>query len=142
MVATYDKAPAMSAAKVTDGAIAAIEKGIYSLIVINYANPDMVGHTGNLEATVKAIETVDRQVGRLLSGISQAGGTAILIADHGNAEKMFDEQGNPWTAHTTNPVPFILVEGEGRKIPGHGTDLALRLPLRSCKSLAYLNPWK
>jgi 2,3-bisphosphoglycerate-independent phosphoglycerate mutase len=126
MVATYDKAPTMSAAKVTDGAIAAIEKGIYSLIVINYANPDMVGHTGNLEATVKAIETVDRQVGRLLSGISQAGGTAILIADHGNAEKMFDEQGNPWTAHTTNPVPFILVEGEGRKIPGHGTDVALR----------------
>jgi 2,3-bisphosphoglycerate-independent phosphoglycerate mutase len=126
MVATYDKAPAMSAAKVTDGAIAAIEKGIYSLIVINYANPDMVGHTGNIEATVKAIETVDRQVGKLLSSISQAGGTAILIADHGNAEQMFDEQGNPWTAHTTNPVPFILVEGEGRKIPGHGTDVALR----------------
>jgi 2,3-bisphosphoglycerate-independent phosphoglycerate mutase len=126
MVATYDKAPAMSASKVTDGAIAAIEKGIYSFIVINYANPDMVGHTGNLEATIKAIETVDRQVGRLLGSISQAGGTAILIADHGNAEKMFDEQGNPWTAHTTNPVPFILVEGEGRKIPGHGTDVSLR----------------
>lgn len=126
MVATYDRAPAMSAAKVTEGAIAAVEKGIYSLIVINYANPDMVGHTGNMEATVTAIEVVDRCVGKLLESISQAGGTAILIADHGNAESMFDEQGQPWTAHTTNPVPFILVEGERRKIPGHGTDVALR----------------
>ncbi|MCU0565329.1 MAG: 2,3-bisphosphoglycerate-independent phosphoglycerate mutase [Oculatellaceae cyanobacterium Prado106] len=126
MVATYDRAPAMSAAKVTDGAIAAIEKGIYSFIVINYANPDMVGHTGNIEATVKAVETVDACLGRLLEGISRSGGTAILIADHGNAEYMHDEQGNPWTAHTTNPVPFILVEGERRKIPGHGTDVALR----------------
>jgi len=126
MVATYDSTPAMSAAKVTEGAIAAINKGIYSLIVINYANPDMVGHTGNLEATVKAVETVDRCVGKLLESVSRAGGTALLTADHGNAERMFDEQGNPWTAHTTNPVPFILVEGEGRKIPGHGTDVSLR----------------
>jgi len=86
----------------------------------------MVGHTGNLEATIKAVETVDRCVGKLLESISQAGGTALLTADHGNAEQMFDEQGNPWTAHTTNPVPFILVEGEGRKIPGHGTDVSLR----------------
>jgi 2,3-bisphosphoglycerate-independent phosphoglycerate mutase len=126
MVATYDRAPAMSAAKVTEGAIAAIDQGIYSFVVINYANPDMVGHTGNLEATVKAVEVVDRCVGRLLESISKAGGTAILIADHGNAECMYDEQGNPWTAHTTNPVPFILVEGERRKIPGHGTEVALR----------------
>jgi 2,3-bisphosphoglycerate-independent phosphoglycerate mutase len=126
MVATYDRAPAMSAAKVTDGAIAAIERSVYSLIVINYANPDMVGHTGNMEATVKAIETVDNCLGRLLESIGRAGGTAILIADHGNAESMVDEQGNPWTAHTTNPVPFILVEGERRKIPGHGTEVALR----------------
>jgi 2,3-bisphosphoglycerate-independent phosphoglycerate mutase len=86
----------------------------------------MVGHTGNMEATVQAIEVVDRCVGRLLESISKAGGTAILIADHGNAECMYDEQGNPWTAHTTNPVPFILVEGERRKIPGHGTEVALR----------------
>ncbi|PSB16872.1 2,3-bisphosphoglycerate-independent phosphoglycerate mutase [filamentous cyanobacterium CCP2] len=126
MVATYDRAPAMSAVQVTDGAIAAIEKGIYSLVVINYANPDMVGHTGNIEATVKALETVDHCLGRLLEGISKAGGTAIIIADHGNAERMRDEDGNPWTAHTTNPVPFILVEGEQRKIPGHGTEVALR----------------
>lgn len=126
MVATYDRAPAMSAAAVTEGAIAAVEKGIYSLIVINYANPDMVGHTGNLDATVKAIETVDTCLGRLLESIGKAGGTAIIIADHGNAELMWDEQGNPWTAHTTNPVPFILVEGEKRKIPGHGTEVLLR----------------
>ncbi|MBD2067312.1 2,3-bisphosphoglycerate-independent phosphoglycerate mutase [Leptolyngbya sp. FACHB-671] len=126
MVATYDRAPAMSAKQVTDVAIAAVEKQIYSLIVINYANPDMVGHTGQMEATVKAIETVDRCVGRLLESIVRAGGTTIIIADHGNAEYMYDEQGNPWTAHTTNLVPFILVEGEGRKIPGHGTEVSLR----------------
>ena len=127
MVATYDRAPAMSAKKVTDGVIAAIEKGIYSLVVVNYANPDMVGHTGNVEATVKAIETVDVCLGRLLESISKAGGTAIIIADHGNAERMRDEDGNPWTAHTTNPVPFILVEGEGRKISGYGTEVPLRM---------------
>jgi 2,3-bisphosphoglycerate-independent phosphoglycerate mutase len=126
MVATYDRAPAMSAAQVTDGAIAAVEKGIYSLIVINYANPDMVGHTGNLEATVQAVEAVDACLGRLIESIGKAGGTAIIIADHGNAELMWDEQGNPWTAHTTNPVPFILVEGEKRKIPGYGTEVELR----------------
>ena len=126
MVATYDKAPAMSADKVTDVAIAAVAKRLYSLIVINYANPDMVGHTGKMEPTVAALETVDRCLGRLLESIIQAGGTTIIIADHGNAEVMCDGQGNPWTAHTTNPVPFILVEGEGRKIPVHGTDVPLR----------------
>lgn len=126
MVATYDKAPAMSAEKVTDVAIAAIKKQIYSLIVLNYANPDMVGHTGKMEPTVTALETVDRCLGRLLESIIQAGGTTIITADHGNAEVMCDGQGNPWTAHTTNPVPFILVEGEGRKIPVHGTEVPLR----------------
>ncbi|MGJ3247966.1 MAG: 2,3-bisphosphoglycerate-independent phosphoglycerate mutase [Elainellaceae cyanobacterium] len=126
MVATYDRAPAMSADQVTDVAIAAVEKRIYSLIVINYANPDMVGHTGNIDASVQAVETVDRCLGKLLNSIVSAGGTTIVIADHGNAECMRDENGNPWTAHTTNPVPFILVEGEGRKIPGHGTEVNLR----------------
>ena len=125
-VATYDRAPAMSAKAVTDTAITAIEERQYSLIVMNYANPDMVGHTGNMDATVQALEAVDVQLGRLLSSISQAGGTAIIIADHGNAEYMWDENGNPWTAHTTNPVPFILVEGEGLKIPGRGCDVQLR----------------
>ncbi|MBS0018470.1 MAG: 2,3-bisphosphoglycerate-independent phosphoglycerate mutase [Arthrospira sp. SH-MAG29] len=135
-VATYDQKPEMSAEEVTEVALEGIDKGIYSLIVINYANPDMVGHTGMMDAAVKAIETVDRCLGELLAGISKAGGTAIIIADHGNAEYMCDEQGNPWTAHTTNPVPFILVEGEGRKIPGHGTDV----PLRSDGSLADIAP--
>jgi 2,3-bisphosphoglycerate-independent phosphoglycerate mutase len=126
MVATYDKAPAMSAEAVTDIAIAAVRKRIYSLVVINYANPDMVGHTGQIPETVEAIETVDRCLGRLLESISQVGGTALITADHGNAEYMRDEQGNPWTAHTTNPVPFIVVEGEKAKITGYGTDVTLR----------------
>jgi 2,3-bisphosphoglycerate-independent phosphoglycerate mutase len=126
MVMTYDQKPEMSAEAVTDVAIAATNKKEYSLIVINYANPDMVGHTGQMDATVTALEAVDRAVGRLLESVNRAGGTAIIIADHGNAEQMWDDHGNPWTAHTTNPVPFILVEGEGRKIPGHGTDVALR----------------
>jgi 2,3-bisphosphoglycerate-independent phosphoglycerate mutase len=126
MVATYDQTPAMSAKAVTDGAIAAIKKRIYSLVVINYANPDMVGHTGNMDATVTALEAVDASLGRLLAAISAAGGTALITADHGNAEQMWDENHKPWTAHTTNRVPFVLVEGEGAKIPGHGTDVHLR----------------
>ncbi|OUL29742.1 phosphoglycerate mutase (2,3-diphosphoglycerate-independent) [Nostoc sp. T09] len=126
MVATYDKAPAMSAEAVTNVAIAAIEKCIYSLVVINYANPDMVGHTGQIEATIEAIEKVDRCLGRLLASIIKVGGTTIITADHGNAEYMLDDAGNPWTAHTTNPVPLILLEGEKVKIPGHGTNVELR----------------
>jgi 2,3-bisphosphoglycerate-independent phosphoglycerate mutase len=126
MVATYDQAPQMSARAVTQGAIEAIQKGIYALIVMNYANPDMVGHTGNYEATTKAIREVDACLGLLLSAVSQAGGTALITADHGNAEYMWDEKHQPWTAHTSNPVPFILVEGERRKILGHGADVQLR----------------
>lgn len=126
MVPTYDQQPAMSAPEVTDKAITSIQKGIYSLVVLNYANTDMVGHTGKMEATIKATETVDQNLGRLLNTVIKAGGTLLITADHGNAELMWDEEGNPWTAHTTNPVPFILVEGEGRKIPGHGTEVPLR----------------
>ncbi|MGD1860482.1 MAG: 2,3-bisphosphoglycerate-independent phosphoglycerate mutase [Leptolyngbyaceae cyanobacterium] len=125
-VATYDQAPSMSASQVTDAAIAAVQKGVYSLIVINYANPDMVGHTGKLDATVEALETVDHEVGRLLEAIGQAGGTALITADHGNAEYMWDENHKPWTAHTTNPVLFVVVEGEKLKVPGHGGDVQLR----------------
>jgi 2,3-bisphosphoglycerate-independent phosphoglycerate mutase len=111
---------------VTKTALTAIEKGIYSLVVINYANPDMVGHTGKMDATVTALQAVDENLGRLIEGIGKAGGTAIIIADHGNAELMWDENHKPWTAHTTNPVPFILVEGEKLKVPAYGGDVNLR----------------
>jgi 2,3-bisphosphoglycerate-independent phosphoglycerate mutase len=126
MVATYDRAPEMSAQAVTDAVIEAVNRQVYSLIVVNYANPDMVGHTGNLEAAIEAIETVDRCLGQVIETVNQAGGTLLITADHGNAEYMRDADGNPWTAHTTNPVPLILVEGEARKIIGHGTDVPLR----------------
>jgi 2,3-bisphosphoglycerate-independent phosphoglycerate mutase len=125
-VATYDQAPAMSAAKLTENCIAAIQKGIYSLVVINYANPDMVGHTGRMDATTEAITTVDHCVGRLMEATNRMGGTLLITADHGNAEVMQGPDGRPWTAHTTNPVPVILVEGEQRKLPGHGTAVQLR----------------
>lgn len=125
-VATYDQSPAMSAETLTDDCIAAIQKGQYSLVVINYANPDMVGHTGQMDATTEAIQTVDRCVGRLMEATNRIGGTMVITADHGNAEVMEGPDGRPWTAHTTNPVPLILVEGEKRKLPGHGTDVHLR----------------
>jgi len=125
-VATYDQSPAMSAEQLTDSCIAAIQKGIYSLVVINYANPDMVGHTGQMQATTEAVTTVDTCVGRLMEATNRSGGTLVITADHGNAEVMEGPDGRPWTAHTTNPVPVILVEGEKRKLPGHGTDVQLR----------------
>ncbi len=126
MVATYDRAPAMSAKEVTDTVRKAIDKRIYSLIIVNYANPDMVGHTGNIDAAVEAIETVDGCLGSIIDSAVKAGGTILITADHGNAECMRDDSGNPWTAHTTNPVPFIVIEGERRKIPGHGAEVKLR----------------
>jgi 2,3-bisphosphoglycerate-independent phosphoglycerate mutase len=125
-VATYDLKPEMSAQAVTDAAIAAIEKGIYSLVVLNYANPDMVGHTGNYDAAMQAILAVDRCLGQLIDRTTRMGGTLLITADHGNAEYMWDEQGNPWTAHTTNLVPFVVVEGEKRKIPHRGGAVRLR----------------
>jgi 2,3-bisphosphoglycerate-independent phosphoglycerate mutase len=125
-VATYDQAPAMSAEQLTEHCIAAINKGIYALVVINYANPDMVGHTGEMNATIDAIHTVDQSVGRLLEATNRMGGTLLVTADHGNAELMEGPDGRPWTAHTTNPVPVILVEGEKRKLPGHGNAVELR----------------
>ena len=125
-VATYDQSPAMSAEQLTDSCIAAIQKGIYSLVVINYANPDMVGHTGQMQATTEAVTTVDTCVGRLMEATNRTGGTLVITADHGNAEVMEGPDGRPWTAHTTNPVPVILVEGEKRRLPGHGTDVQLR----------------
>ena len=125
-VATYDLSPEMSADVLTESCIASINKGIYSLIVINYANPDMVGHTGQMEATKAAITTVDRCVAQLVEATNRRGGTVLITADHGNAELMESNDGRPWTAHTTNPVPVILVEGEKRKLPGRGADAQLR----------------
>jgi 2,3-bisphosphoglycerate-independent phosphoglycerate mutase len=125
-VSTYDRAPAMSAITVTTTVLRAIAKQQYALIVVNYANPDMVGHTGKMAPTIQAIEAVDSCLGKLLEGVSKVGGTTIITADHGNAEYMCDEAGNPWTAHTTSQVPLILVEGERRQLQGHGTDVTLR----------------
>ena len=125
-VATYDLSPAMSADQLTDSCIEAIESGAYSLIVINYANPDMVGHTGVMDAAIDAIQTVDLCVGKLLDAVGRQGGTMLITADHGNAELMQGPDGQAWTAHTTNPVPVILIEGEKRKIVGYGNDINLR----------------
>ncbi len=108
-VATYDLQPEMSAPELTDRAVAAIGSGGYDLIVMNYANPDMVGHTGVLAAAIRAVETVDTGLGRIAAAIEQAGGALLVTADHGNCEMMRDpETGGPHTAHTTNPVPVFL----------------------------------
>ena len=109
-VATYDLQPQMSAPEVCDRLVEAIGSGKYDVIIINFANPDMVGHTGVIEAAVKAVETVDQCVGRAVEALIEAGGQMILCADHGNCEQMINyETGEPHTAHTTNPVPFILI---------------------------------
>nr|QVY58297.1 phosphoglycerate mutase [Kappaphycus striatus] len=110
-VDTYDMSPAMSAHAVTDRIINAIKKNIYKFIVINYANPDMVGHTGNLEATIESINTVDKCIGRLVKNTQSMQGTVIITADHGNAEYMITEDNKPCTSHSNNLVPFILVQG-------------------------------
>jgi 2,3-bisphosphoglycerate-independent phosphoglycerate mutase len=109
-VATYDLQPEMSAAELTDKAVATISSERYDLIVLNCANPDMVGHTGNLAAAVKAVETVDSGLGRLAEAIGKVGGALLVTADHGNCEMMRDPAtGQPHTSHTTNPVPLLLV---------------------------------
>jgi 2,3-bisphosphoglycerate-independent phosphoglycerate mutase len=109
-VATYDKQPQMSAPEVTDKVVAAIQSGKFDVVVLNYANTDMVGHTGLIDAAEHAVEAVDRSLGRLAQAVEAAGGTLIITADHGNAEMMRDpETGEPHTAHTLNPVPFVVV---------------------------------
>jgi len=106
--------PEMSAAEVTEHLVAAIRSGEHDLIVVNYANPDMVGHTGDLDAAIKAVEAVDAGLGEVLAAVEAAGGAMIVTADHGNCEVMVDpETGGPHTAHTLNPVPVILVGGPG-----------------------------
>lgn len=108
-VATYDMQPEMSANEVTDRVIAEIESGKYDVIILNYANPDMVGHTGDMNAAVKAMEALDSCIGKVIDSIKEAGGVAIITSDHGNCEKMRDESGKPHTAHTSDKVPLILV---------------------------------
>jgi 2,3-bisphosphoglycerate-independent phosphoglycerate mutase len=126
-VATYDLQPEMSAPELTDKAVAAINSGKFDLIVLNFANPDMVGHTGSLPAAIKAVETVDASLGRIAQAIDKAGGALLVTADHGNCEMMRDpDTGGPHTAHTTNPVPLLLLGARNRALNAEGrlADLA------------------
>ena len=118
-VATYDLKPEMSAYEVARACVAEINKDVHDAIVLNFANPDMVGHSGLLEATIKAVEAVDDCLGQVVSAILAKGGVAVIVADHGNAE-MMEEDGVPHTAHTVNPVPFIVTK-EGVKLREDGT---------------------
>ena len=118
-VATYDLQPEMSAYEVCDKCVERIESGAYDVIILNFANCDMVGHTGVFEAAVKAVETVDECVGRVVDATLKMGGIAMITADHGNAEQMVEPDGSPMTAHSTNPVPFILC-GAGSELRSDG----------------------
>jgi 2,3-bisphosphoglycerate-independent phosphoglycerate mutase len=111
-VETYDLAPAMRASEITDVAVASIASGAHDVIVMNYANADMVGHTGKWGPTIQSVEILDVCLNRLASAVLAAGGLLAITADHGNAEEKIDPDGNPLTAHTTNPVPLLLI-GEG-----------------------------
>jgi 2,3-bisphosphoglycerate-independent phosphoglycerate mutase len=115
-VATYDLKPEMSAFEIQDKIIAAIQSDNPDFICLNFANPDMVGHTGDMQAAIKACETVDQCAEKVITAALAQGYVTLLIADHGNCETMFNEDGSPHTAHTTNPVPFILVDGKKRKV--------------------------
>ena len=120
-VATYDLKPEMSAPELTAKAVEAIRSGKYDLIVLNYANPDMVGHTGSLPAAIKAVEIVDTGLGEISDAVQQAGGALLVTADHGNCELMRDPAtGCPHTAHTTNPVPLLLVGARNRSLVAEG----------------------
>ena len=115
-VATYDLQPEMSAYDVTDALLAELDKDKFDVVVLNYANPDMVGHTGVLPAAIKAMEAVDECVGKVVDKVLSLGGSVCITADHGNLEKMAEADGTPHTAHTTNIVPFILVSNEEHKL--------------------------
>ncbi len=118
-VATYDLQPEMSAPEVCEKCVERIESGAYDVIILNFANCDMVGHTGVFDAAVKAVETVDTCVGKVVDATLKMGGIAMITADHGNAEQMVEPDGSPMTAHTTNPVPFILC-GAGSELRSDG----------------------
>jgi 2,3-bisphosphoglycerate-independent phosphoglycerate mutase len=121
-VATYDLKPDMSAYGITDEVISQIGSGRFDVVIMNYANADMVGHTGNLNATIKAIEVIDECLGRVVAATQEKGGTVVITADHGNAEQMIDPvSGSVFTAHTTNPVPVILINGEHGKLRKEGS---------------------
>lgn len=115
-VATYDLQPEMSAYDVTEALLAELDKDKFDVVVLNYANPDMVGHTGVLPAAIKAMEAVDECVGKVVDKVLSLGGSVCITADHGNLEKMAEADGTPHTAHTTNIVPFILVSNEEHKL--------------------------
>ena len=129
-VATYDLKPEMSAYEVTDALVENINSQKYDLIIINYANSDMVGHTGVLEAAEKAVEVVDKCVGRVVEAVKNTGSVLFICADHGNSDQMIDySTGEPFTAHTTNPVPFILVN--------YTDGIKLREGRKACRYSAY-----
>jgi len=116
-VATYDLAPEMSAEGIANEVIKAVNDTAFDVVIVNFANADMVGHSGKMEPTIKAVQTVDAQLGRVYQAVKQRGGALLVTADHGNAEMMIDPvTGGPHTAHTTNPVPFILCTDQGRKV--------------------------
>lgn len=121
-VATYDMSPEMSAKEITDKLLCEIDN--FDVVILNFANPDMVGHTGDFAAAVKAVETVDEQLGRLVNKVQELEGTLIVTADHGNCEEMLDEEGNKLTAHTTNLVPFVVCDTKYKVKDGKLGDIA------------------
>jgi 2,3-bisphosphoglycerate-independent phosphoglycerate mutase len=123
-VPSYDQKPQMSARQVAEKVVHEIETGGYGFVVVNFANPDMVGHTGVIPAVVQAVETADECLGRVVAAVERAGGVALVIADHGNAETLLQEDGSPHTAHTTNPVPVLLTAPGTRLRNGELSDVA------------------
>ena len=124
-VPSYDHKPEMSAGEVAERVAAAIDDDGYGFVIVNFANPDMVGHTGVIPAVVKAVETTDTCLGQVVDAVERAGGVSIVIADHGNAEKLFQDDGvSPHTAHTTNPVPVILTASGHTLCDGELADVA------------------
>jgi 2,3-bisphosphoglycerate-independent phosphoglycerate mutase len=124
-VPTYDHKPQMSAVEVTDALVRELESGVYDFVVVNYANADMVGHTGVIAAAVRAVETVDACLGRVVDAVAAQGGVCLVTADHGNADVMLEPDASPNTAHSTNLVPFVAtVAGVHLREGGRLCDLA------------------